>query len=128
VSSRPPSSTAFRCMAIARSAIAVPLRPRRPGPLGRRGGRGPRERRRYEKPPEATNAGSLSHSLMAWRMSAAAPAEFSGSCPQKLLFGSQWGKLDRLPRGLRKVVISSRGMAFFVARGTWGWGFRQSNQ
>ena len=61
-------------------------------------------------------------------MSAAAPAEFPDSCRQKLLFGFQSGKLNRLPREVRKVVISSRGMAFSVARGTWGWGFRQSNQ
>ena len=43
-------------------------------------------------------------------------------------FGFQSGKLNRLPRDVRKVVISARDMAFSVERGTWGWGFRESNQ
>ena len=43
------------------------------------------------------------------------------SCRQKSLFVFQSGKLNRLRRDERKVVVSSRGMAFSAASGTWGW-------
>ena len=46
--------------------------------------------------------------------------------PPETAFGFQSGKLNRLPRDVRKVVISSRGMAFSAA---WDLGLsRESNQ
>jgi hypothetical protein len=50
----------------------------------------------------------------------ASNGQFLDSCRQKPLFVFQSGKLNRLRRDVRKVVISSRGMAFSVASGTWG--------
>ena len=47
--------------------------------------------------------------------------QFLDSCGQKPLFVFQSGKLDRLRRDERKVVVSARGMAFSAASGTWGW-------
>ena len=43
------------------------------------------------------------------------------SCLQMPLFVFQPGKLNRLRRDERKVVVSSRGIAFSVVSGIWGW-------